>query len=100
MPHSPITHTVFFKLRVEESSAEATNFFIAANDLAAISGVRNFRCVRQVSSHSTFNYGICMEFESRELYEAYSNHADHVAFVETYWKNLVEDFLELDYVPF
>jgi len=100
MTHSPITHTVFFKLSVEESSAEAKNFFIAANDLAGISGVRNFRCVRQVSSHSTFNYGICMEFDSQQLYDAYSSHPDHVAFVETYWGKMVEDFLELDYVPF
>lgn len=100
MTVSSITHSVFFKLNVEESSAEAKRFFNAANELSLIPGVKNFRCVRQVSSHSAFNYGICMEFENDEIYQAYSIHSDHVAFVETFWKTLVGDFLELDYVAF
>jgi hypothetical protein len=37
-----------------------------------------------------------MEFESREAYDAYSAHPDHVSFVRDRWDNEVTDFLELD----
>jgi hypothetical protein len=40
-----------------------------------------------------------MEFASNELYEQYSNHPDHLKFVQEYWLKEVEDFLEIDYEP-
>lgn len=48
---------------------------------------------------NNFDYGFSMEFDSVDAYEAYNQHPDHVAFVETFWKKDVADFLEVDYEP-
>jgi hypothetical protein len=41
-----------------------------------------------------------MEFAGQEAYDGYNRHADHVRFVAERWLAEVEDFLEIDYVPF
>jgi hypothetical protein len=41
-----------------------------------------------------------MDFENQKLYDDYSNHPDHVYFIEQFWLKDVEDFLEIDYEPF
>ena len=40
-----------------------------------------------------------MEFTSQQLYDAYSNHPEHVKFIQEYRVKYVEDFLEIDYEP-
>ena len=72
----------------------------AAQTLASLPTVQNFECLRQVSPKNDFDFGFSMEFESKEGYEAYNIHPEHVRFVETRWKPEVADFLEIDYVPF
>ncbi|WP_428666075.1 Dabb family protein [Runella sp.] len=94
-----IRHSVIFKLKsnIEEDQKKA--FFDAVDALAAISGVQNFEVLKQVSPKNHYEYGISMEFDTTELYDYYSNHPDHVYFVQHFWLNTVEDFLEIDYVP-
>ena len=92
-----IRHTVVFKLKHAKDSREANDFAKAAQKLAAIKGVEKFEYLRQISKKNKYEYGISMEFASRQLYDDYSNHPDHVAFVKTYWSKDVEDFLEIDY---
>ncbi len=41
-----------------------------------------------------------MEFDSEKDYETYNVHPDHVAYVEKYWVNYVEEFIEIDYEAF
>ena len=38
-----------------------------------------------------------MEFVSKQLYDQYSNHPEHTAFVQQRWLKEVEDFLEIDF---
>jgi hypothetical protein len=94
-----IRHTVAFKLKSIKDSTEEFNFFYAAKKLANIPGVENFECLKQTSKKNNFDYGLSMEFENNELYEKYSNHPDHINFIQQYWLKEVEDFLEIDYEP-
>jgi hypothetical protein len=95
-----IRHTVAFRLKHPQSSEFEFSFLKAALMLASIPTVRNFECLRQVSAKNDFEFGLSMEFDSNEDYEAYNIHPDHVSFVETRWKPEVAEFLEIDYVPF
>jgi len=92
-----IIHSVIFKLRHADESIETKEFCVAAKGLAAISGVENFTCLKQTSLKNKFEYGLSMEFENQTLYDNYSNHPDHVQFIEQFWGKNVEDFLEIDY---
>ncbi|WP_020602604.1 Dabb family protein [Spirosoma spitsbergense] len=94
-----IRHTVVFKLKNPPASPETNDFFTAARKLAAIPGVRNFECLKQISPKNNFDFGLSMEFDNATLYEQYNHHPDHVHFVQTYWAKNVDDFLEIDYEP-
>lgn len=94
-----VRHSVIFKLKHPADSPERHAFFIAVNKLANIPGVQKFEILKQTSRKNKFEYGISMVFASNELYEQYSNHPDHVKFVQEYWLKEVEDFLEIDYEP-
>jgi len=92
-----LTHSVFFKLKFPNGSSEEGEFLCAAAKLSSIPYVLNFRSLRQLSSKNKFDYGLTMDFDSQEQYNRYSHHADHVAFVETFWAKYVADFMEIDY---
>ena len=92
-----IRHTVVFKLKLAKGSQEERDFFAAAKKLAVIQGVEHFECLKQVSKKNKFDFGISMEFANQELYDKYTNHPDHIAFIQQYWLKYVEDFLEIDY---
>jgi hypothetical protein len=95
-----IRHTVAFKLKHAPDTKAASSFLKAAQVLTTIPTVRAFECLRQVGSKNNFDFGFSMEFASRQDYEAYNVHPEHVHFVETRWKPEVTEFVELDYVPF
>lgn len=94
-----IRHTVVFKLKSPNNSLEEQNFLNAAKKLANIPGVENFESLKQTSKKNNFDFGLSMEFASQKLYDEYSNHPDHVQFIQEYWLKYVEDFLEIDYEP-
>jgi heme-degrading monooxygenase HmoA len=94
-----IRHTVVFKLKYPKGSREEQAFLAAAAQLSGISGVHHFETLRQSSTKNDFDYGLSMEFETQEDYEAYNNHPEHTRFVETYWGATVDKFLEIDYEP-
>jgi Stress responsive A/B Barrel Domain len=79
-----IRHTVAFKLNVQKDAPEELAFLYAAKKLAAIPGVEHFECLLQVSKKNTFDFGLSMEFANQDLYDKYSEHADHIAFIEKY----------------
>lgn len=92
-----IRHTVVFRLKHDKGSGEEQNFLAAARQLSSIPGVENFECLKQISQKNTYDFGLSMEFASQEEYDRYSNHPDHVAFVEKRWWQEVADFLEIDF---
>lgn len=92
-----IRHSVIFKLKYPQRSIEEQDFFHAAKKLKSIAGVEKFECLKQTSSKIKFEYGISMEFSNQELYVAYCAHPNHVSFVQEWWMNYVEDFMEIDY---
>tara|TARA_R110002096_G_scaffold112163_4_gene244465 strand:- start:1335 stop:1637 length:303 start_codon:yes stop_codon:yes gene_type:complete len=94
-----IQHTVVFRLKHDVGSVEETGFLNATAKLAEIPGVKNLQCLRQVSAKNDFTFGLSMEFDSQDDYDAYSAHAIHAQFVETRWIPEVETFTEIDYVP-
>ena len=95
-----IIHTVAFKIRHPNGSKEEQDFLRAGKALGKLPMVRNFQCFRQVSRKNDFEWGFSMEFKSQLEYDAYSDHPNHVDFVETRWKPEVEKFLEIDYVQY
>jgi hypothetical protein len=96
METSAIHHTVAFRL---EDSADAAAFWAGVDTLASIGGVQRFQTLRQVGSKNNFTHALSMYFESQAAYDGYSNHPEHVAFVEEVWKPNVAEFIELDYLP-
>ncbi len=94
-----IVHSVVFKLKHDKGSAREKDFLNACAQLGDIPGVRNLRSYHQTSKKNTFDYGLFMEFETAEAYEAYNQHPDHLAFIRNYWTIGVADFMELDYEP-
>lgn len=92
-----IRHSVIFNLKVFPNSAEEKQFFAAAKKLADIEGVQQFEVLKQVSKKNNFDFGLYMEFDNQQSYDAYSSHPAHVQFIQDYWLQYVEDFLEIDY---
>ena len=93
-----IRHTVVFKLKHPTGSDLELDFLRAAQELAGISTVKNFECLRQISEKNSFDFGLSMEFNSAEDYETYNTHPLHVEFVNARWIPEVDDFMEIDYV--
>ena len=92
-----VRHTVVFKLKCPGNSPEEKDFLNAAKKLANIPGVQNFESLKQISKKNKFDFGLSMEFANQKLYDDYSNHPDHVQFIQQFWLKYVEDFLEIDY---
>lgn len=92
-----IRHSVIFKLKHLHDSEEEALFLEKAKQLSGIPGVQKFECLKQVNPKNKFDFGLSMEFENEILYQQYSTHPDHVYFVQQYWLNEVEDFLEIDF---
>ena len=92
-----IRHSVIFKLKHPKGSVEEQTFLDAARKLVNIAGVQKFECLKQVSPKNNFDFGLSMEFDNHQIYDQYSNHPDHVHFVQERWLKEVEDFLEIDY---
>jgi len=92
-----IRHTVVFRLKHDVGSQEELLFLEAGKELANISTVNNFECLRQVSKKNNFDFGFLMEFNSQADYEYYKEHSDHRKFVQSRWRLEVEEFLEIDY---
>ncbi len=94
-----IHHMVVFKLRSGCTRLAEEDFFAAVRALARIDGVRELECFRQISPKCRFEHGITMKFADAAAYRRYSEHPDHVRFVEERWKSAVEDFMEIDLTP-
>lgn len=94
-----IRHSVILNLKAAISAESKKAFFLAVDTLAVIPYVKNFEVLYQISFKNKFEYGISMEFDTQELYDAYTNHPAHVAFVQNFWIPNVDDFLEIDYSP-
>lgn len=92
-----IRHSVILKLKTDISSADKQAFFDAVDKLAIIPNVQKFEVLKQISLKNKFEYGISMEFDNQQHYDSYSNHPEHVAFIQNFWMKSVEDFLEIDY---
>lgn len=93
-----IQHMVIFDLQYEKGSVEAQKFISDGKTiLTAIPGVQNFQAFAQISLKNDYTYGFSMVFENNEVYQGYSNHPDHVGFVENRWKKEVTRFLEIDF---
>jgi hypothetical protein len=88
---------VSFRLRHPAGSDAERDFLEAARRLGEIPGVEAFDVLAEVSPKNGFRFGISMEFENVDAYEAYNQHPEHVRFVEERWVSEVEEFLEIDY---
>jgi Stress responsive A/B Barrel Domain len=96
-----IRHTVVFRLKHPRGSDAERDFLDTAQRmLVPIPGVRVFERLRQVSRKNGFTFGFSMEFADQAAYDGYNRHPDHVRFVQERWIPEVEEFLEIDYVPY
>ncbi|MEN9704098.1 MAG: Dabb family protein [Aquirufa sp.] len=91
-----IRHAGIFNFKPTVSESQKHEFFIALKALEEISGVEKMEVSRQTSTKNKFKYGFSMEFASTEIYQAYSIHPQHDAFVKDFFIPLVEDFMEID----
>ena len=92
-----IIHTVTFKLKHPSGSTEESAFLEAARKLSTIPNVQKFECLKEISKNNNFDFGLSMEFEDMDNYQAYNNHPEHVSFVQTMWIPQVSDYIEIDY---
>lgn len=92
-----LKHSVIFTFKDELPDSTKDDFFEAVNGLSAIPGVQSFEVLKQVSPKNNFEFGIAMEFDSDEDYNAYAVHPQHSRFIEDFWLKCVEDFLEIDF---
>ncbi|MFD3408371.1 Dabb family protein [Aquirufa sp. HETE-83D] len=91
-----LRHAGIFNFKATVSESQKHEFFVALKALEEISGVEKMEVSRQTSSKNKFKYGFSMEFASNEIYQAYSIHPQHDAFVQEFFIPLVEDFMEID----
>ena len=91
-----IRHAGIFNFKPTVSESQKHEFFVALKALEEISGVEKMEVSRQTSTKNKFKYGFSMEFASNEIYQAYSVHPQHDAFVKDFFIPLVEDFMEID----
>ena len=93
-----IQHMVIFNLHHAKGSEMALKFLHDGQKiLSNIPVVINFQVLNQISPKNDYSYGFSMVFSSKSDYDAYSNHPDHIAFVENRWKKEVSRFLEIDF---
>ena len=90
-------HTVTFRLKHAAGSSAESDFLTAAAELATIPGVMDFLIRRQVSPKNAHTFGISMNFNSDDEFQAYCDHPLHCEFVEKRWIPEVEDFQEADF---
>lgn len=95
-----IHHSVVFTFRSSIDEEAKQQFFIASNKLAAIEGVEDFKCHKQVSPKNKYQFGISMDFASEALYKQYNDHPMHTKFIQENWLPCVDDFMEIDYLPY
>jgi hypothetical protein len=91
-----LRHAGIFNFKATVSEAQKHEFFVALKALEEISGVEKMEVSRQTSSKNKFKFGFSMEFANNEIYQAYSIHPQHDAFVQDFFIPLVEDFMEID----
>ena len=91
-----IRHAGIFNFKPTVSESQKHEFFVALKALEDINGVEKMEVSRQTSTKNKFKYGFSMEFASNEIYQAYSIHSQHDAFVKEFFIPLVEDFMEID----
>jgi len=97
-PSESIQHMVIFDLKHEKGSAGELKFLTDGKSiLSRIPVVSDFRALDQVSLKNDYDYGFSMVFTNRADYDTYTNHPDHVSFVENRWKKEVSRFLEIDF---
>ena len=92
-----IRHTVTFKLKHQSGSTEESEFLGAARKLSSLPSVQKFECLKEIGKKNNFDFGLSMEFEDMDAYEANNNHPDHIDFVKNTWIPQVIDFIEIDY---
>ena len=92
-----IRHSVSFKLKHAIDSPSAKQFLNAINNLALITGVKNLKCLPQISNKNNYDFGLFMDFDNAEDYQYYTDHHDHQIFVQQYWLEEVIDFIEMDF---
>jgi hypothetical protein len=98
IPSESIQHMVIFVLKHDKGSAAEAKFLADARMiLTKIPVVKEFRVLDQVSVKNDYHFGFSMVFANQAEYDTYSNHPDHVAFVENRWKKEVTRFLEIDF---
>ena len=93
-----IRHASLFRLRHSSGSTGEAGFLAALARLAAIPGVEDFEIARETSPKNDFAFAVSMRFANQAAYDAYNDHAAHVAFVADRWVPEVEDFMEHDTV--
>ena len=92
-----IRHTVAFKLKHESGSIEEESFLEAVKKLSNLPTVQKFECLKEIGKKNNFDFGVSMEFNNMNDYEAYNNHSDHIDFVNKIWIPEVLDFIEIDF---
>jgi len=93
-----IRHAGLLTFKSTVSEQVKIDFFLALKALEEIPGVQQMEISKQISTKNPFEYAFSMVFDSQTIYDAYTNHPQHDAFVQTWWIPNVEDFMEIDTV--
>ena len=93
-----IRHAALFRLKESKGTAGEASFLADLAGLRDIPGVQDFQIAREISPKNPFDYTVSMSFVDQAAYDAYNDHAHHVAFVHGRWVPEVAEFMEHDTV--
>ena len=98
MKAEKIEHMVIFSLKHDKDSLEEEKFLRDSESmLSLITGVKNFKVLKQISLNNDYDFGFAMEFDDKLAYETYLTHPTHISYVEKRWLKEVAKFLEIDF---
>ena len=98
MKAEKIEHIVIFSLKHDKGSLEEEKFLGDSESiLSPITGVKNFKVLKQISPNNDYDFGFTMEFDDKLAYETYLTHPTHVSYVKKRWLKEVSKFLEIDF---
>lgn len=92
-----VKHSVIFTFKSKVDKNIQQTFLEASAKLASIPGVKNLEVLKQISEKNNYDYGILMEFDNHDAYQSYNIHPQHQRFIEEYWLQYVDQFMEIDF---
>ncbi len=93
-----ITRLVFFNMKHEADTPEASVFFEKSQILAEVPSVSHFAILRVEGREFDYDYVIRLGFEDKEGVDVYVRHSIHTDYLQEVWKSSVTGGMMIDLI--